>query len=93
MKIGYNFVVKLVQSSVVQINRIFLDMHLNSAHICIHTYPDFRLSLIFGPIHNYQILDIIVSLCITLSILARLNIIDIHEGQILTIRICIRFRC
>jgi len=92
MKIGYNFVVKLVQSSVVQINRKNLDMHLNSGHICIHTYLDFRFSLIFGPIHNYQILDIIVSLCITLLRLAHLDRINILGGHILTIQICIRFR-
>jgi hypothetical protein len=91
MKIGYNFVVKLVQSSVVQIYRKNSDMHLNSGQICIHKYLNVQFNLIFGPIHNCQILGIIVPLCITLFRLTHLDSINILGGHILTIWICIKF--
>ncbi len=74
------------------IQKTNLDMHLNSGWICIHPYLGFQFNLIFGPIHNRQIFDIIVSVCITLFRLAHLDRIDILGGHILTIQICIRFK-
>jgi hypothetical protein len=69
-----------------------LNIHANSGCVWIHTYLDFQFNLIFGPIHNYHIPNVIVPLCITLSKPTHLDRIDIHGGLILTIQICIKFR-
>jgi hypothetical protein len=50
------------------------------------------LKMIFGSIHNHWMPNVIFSLCITLSKSTDQDRIDIREGGVLTIQICIRFR-